>query len=138
MAREFEYVRLFADEAGESHFEDVRVAFEEAEYAQNTGPVGQAQLGGAESLLVTTVTSAESDASELHVSPARQFLTPLVGSIEVTASDGETRRIDPGRILLFEDLEGRGHSATVTEDLTTIIVRLPRHPRRDAASGKGR
>ena len=39
-----EYTRLYADDAGESHFEDVTVKFREMDYAPPSPPMGLSQM----------------------------------------------------------------------------------------------
>jgi hypothetical protein len=43
--------------------------------------------------------------------------------VEVTASDGETRRIGQGELLLLEDTTGKGHSTRALGDIKTLVVR---------------
>ena len=39
-----QYTRLYADEAGESHFEDVEVKFQEMDYAPPATPMGLSKM----------------------------------------------------------------------------------------------
>ena len=44
-----------------------------------------------------------------HNAPRRQFVVNLTGTVEIVASDGETRRLGPGSILLEQrTLPARG------------------------------
>jgi uncharacterized cupin superfamily protein len=98
----FRYVRLYADEQGESHFEDVAV---DAEVQGHTIVAAPIPL---DSMVMRRVVSTDADAVR-HNAPRRQFIVHLEGSVEVEASDGERRRFDPGDVVLVEDLTGRGH-----------------------------
>ncbi|MGH2851704.1 MAG: hypothetical protein ACRDLP_13945 [Solirubrobacteraceae bacterium] len=98
----FRYVRLYADEQGESHFEDVVVSGEHQGHAIVTAPIALS------SMIMRRVVSTDADAVR-HNAPRRQFIVHLVGSVEVEASDGERRRFDPGDVVLVEDVVGRGH-----------------------------
>lgn len=40
----------------------------------------------------------------------------LQGAFEVTASDGDVRRLTPGSVLILEDTTGKGHSTAVIGD----------------------
>ena len=43
-----------------------------------------------------------------HRAPCRQYVISLAGGISITASDGETRHIGAGVIVLVEDTTGKG------------------------------
>ena len=60
----------------------------------------------------------------IHPTPVRQTLICLRGEVEVTASDGEKRRIGPGDVWRMEDRHGKGHHTRVTsaEDFDCVIV----------------
>ncbi|MFT3920547.1 hypothetical protein [Cloacibacterium sp.] len=45
-----------------------------------------------------------------HPAPRRQYVITLKGKIKFKVSDGSTFIIEPGTILLAEDLKGTGHS----------------------------
>lgn len=44
-----------------------------------------------------------------HPAPRRQYIINLDAGVQMTASDGETRRIGAGEIILVEDTRGKGH-----------------------------
>ncbi len=122
-------LRLFADDDGESHFEDVDIPFHEVgDYFENTPPV---------------LFSAFEPASEYgfervppgwvggwHPAPQRVLAIYLSGELEIEASDGEVRPIGPGTILLAEDTTGRGHRNRVTSstELEMVFITLPADP----------
>ena len=62
-----------------------------------------------------------------HVAPRRQFMICLRGIVEVTAADGEKRRILPGQFVLLEDTTGKGHvtHAAGHEDHVALAIPLP-------------
>lgn len=45
-----------------------------------------------------------------HPAPRRQYVVTLKGKIRFKVSSGDTFLIEPGIILLAEDIEGKGHS----------------------------
>jgi hypothetical protein len=103
-------LRLYADEAGASHFEEVEVALE------------LALLGDA--TVIAVVSGDETgDGSEPHPAPARQFTLSISGVLEVTTSDGDVRRIGAGRLLLLDDTTGKGHSTRARGEATFLVVR---------------
>jgi hypothetical protein len=44
-----------------------------------------------------------------HPAPRRQYIVNLDAGVEITVSDGETRVIGAGEVLLVEDVTGKGH-----------------------------
>ncbi len=101
-ARGFSYTRLYADEQGESHFEDVVVP------GHADGAVVAAEPIPLSSMIMREVIGTGPDAVA-HNAPRRQFIVHLEGAVEVETSDGERRRFGPGDVVLVEDLGGRGH-----------------------------
>ena len=94
--------RVYADEQGESHFDEVEVELRDA------GPIGHLS----EPIPAREVIFRCNDPSydyDWHPAPRRQFIVLLDGAIELEVSDGERRTLRGGEILLLEDTEGRGH-----------------------------
>jgi hypothetical protein len=62
-----------------------------------------------------------------HVAPRRQFMVCVRGIVEITASDGQKRRLTPGQFMLLEDTSGKGHitHATGKEDHVALAVPVP-------------
>ena len=44
-----------------------------------------------------------------HPAPRRQYIINLDAGVEITASDGESRVIGAGEVILVEDVSGKGH-----------------------------
>lgn len=110
-----EYVRLYADEQGESHFEDVNVGLSPVDFAPPAAPLNVAVL------LPTTESywiGAEAGwaGKTPHPTPRRQVFCILKGEWEVTVSDGEVRRFSPGSVVLLEDTWGKGHATRLLSD----------------------
>lgn len=118
------YVRLYADDHGESHFEDLEIEFEDVDLAPPASPVRASAPTDAARFLF--VTGPPGWISERHPAPRRQLYLCLRGAVEITASDGETRRFEPGIALLMEDTEGNGHTTRVVseEDTLSVFVQL--------------
>jgi len=94
--------RVYADSAGESHFDEIDVPLRDG------GTIGRLS----ERLPVKSIIFRENDADydfDWHCAPQRQYIVLLDGEIEIEASDGEKRRFSGGDILLVEDVTGRGH-----------------------------
>ena len=52
---------------------------------------------------------------EWHPAPRRQYIINLDGGVELTASDGESRVIGAGEVILVEDVTGKGHLSKAIE-----------------------
>ena len=116
----FSYARLYADEHGESHFEDVVVS------GDAQGDVTVTDLIPLTGMIVRQVDRTDEDAA-VHNAPRRQFIVHLEGAVEVEASDGERRRFVPGDVVLVEDTTGRGHVTHWVGDgpRRTLFLPLP-------------
>ena len=126
-------VRIYADADGESHFEDLELAFEQTDLVPPAPPV-----------LMTTLEDASRYGFELvhpgwdgdwHPVPQRLLAIYLSGAGTIEASDGEVRDLLPGTILLAEDTSGKGHVSRVTgaEDMLVLIMMLPDNTRQQIA-----
>lgn len=65
--------------------------------------------------------------ADWHPSPVRELALYLAGAGEIEASDGTTRRLRPGTILLVDDTTGRGHITRVTgtDEMLVVVVTRP-------------
>lgn len=50
-----------------------------------------------------------------HPAPRTQYVVTLKGKLKFTVSNGDTFIIEPGTILIAEDVEGPGHSWEIVE-----------------------
>lgn len=91
------FFRLYTSEDGETHFEDIE-----------RGPFDVTQ--------VRFATSAPGAFGDWHNERQPQFVLVHSGEAEITASDGEVRRMTPGSTMLAEDLTGKGHQMRVIGD----------------------
>lgn len=61
-----------------------------------------------------------------HQAPARQIVVVLSGTVEVTTTDGETRRWSAGEAFIAADVSGRGHrTRTVGGPARLMFAPLP-------------
>lgn len=114
------YTRLYADENGESHFEELEVELVPTDFAPPAAPLNIARfLPTAESTWVGAFPDWGGDPP--HPTPRRQIFCTVQGEYEVTASDGAVRRFSPGSVLLLEDTWGKGHSTRILGDVDTVV-----------------
>ncbi len=107
--------RIYAGPDGETHFEDIDVSLKEKEKADLRSEF--VKTAG----IIFRETTGEYDL-DFHNAPRRQYVVTLKGQVDITASDGTTRRFGPGDIMLAEDVTGKGHiSRAVNNQPRTCI-----------------
>jgi uncharacterized cupin superfamily protein len=115
------YVRCYAREDGESHFED-------AEIAILPGTVGRELVGISTRFAVKDMSfvevKKEGEDVGWHTAPDRRFVIYLAGEAEQETSDGEIRHFKPGDIALFEDTTGKGHKSRNLSDRLLVMITL--------------
>lgn len=117
------YVRLFSDDRGGSHFEEIQTRLNRVDFAFGIPPLFVSEDIAAQA---TSFFGAPAGwESDWHPSSGRHLFAVLTGVWEVTSSDGETRSFSTGDVLLVEDTTGKGHSSKVIgdeESLALLIV----------------
>jgi hypothetical protein len=93
---------LYTDVHGESHFRDLEIEWVEVrgtrKYSQRLPATG----------IIFRETGADYDL-DWHPAPRRQYIINLDAGVKITASDGESRTIGAGEVILVEDTSGKGH-----------------------------
>lgn len=93
---------LYEDENGVSHFRDIEVEWAESrnasKYSKRLPATG----------IIFRETGGDYDL-DWHPAPRRQYIINLDGGVKITASDGESRVIGAGEVILVEDIKGKGH-----------------------------
>ena len=96
---------LYVDTQGETHFRDIEVEWvEERHFSKLSARLPATGI-------IFRETSADYDL-DWHPAPRRQYIINLDGGVKITASDGESRVIGAGEVLLVEDTGGKGHLST--------------------------
>ncbi len=119
-----QYERLYADANGATHFEEVPVKLDEADYRPPAPMLFVSHALPAGTLQFVRLPSGW--AGEKICPPQHQFLFCLQGQLEVRASDGKKRTFTAGDAVLMEDTSGEGHSSRVkgAKDLIAAVVSL--------------
>jgi len=60
-----------------------------------------------------------------HCAPRRQYSISLSGVAEIEVGDGTKARVNPGDVVLAEDLTGRGHVTRVVGDQPRFYAIVP-------------
>jgi hypothetical protein len=95
---------LYTDANGESHFRDIEIDW--AEERRGSKLSKRLPANG----IIFRETKAEYDL-DWHPAPRRQYIVNLDAGVKITASDGESRIIAAGEIILVEDTTGKGHQS---------------------------
>lgn len=100
--KQFPLTRIYSDENGDSHFEDMFVSMNEA------GDIGAlSEIRPVKGIIFREVEPSYD--YDFHNAPQKQYIILLDGGIEIETSLGEIRRFGTGEILLVEDTTGKGH-----------------------------
>ncbi len=106
-------IRVFSGDDGESHFEDVTP--EDMAKIVNRLGAGDITLG----------LRSSPSFSDSHNAPRRQYVVNLSGTAEFEAADGTKVQMEPGDILVAEDLTGHGHIARSLGDTPRASLAIP-------------
>ena len=93
---------LYADASGESHFRDIEV-----EWVEETRAGRLSRRLPATGIIFRQVPPTYD--LDWHPAPRRQYIINLDAGVRITASDGESRVIGAGEVILVEDTRGKGH-----------------------------
>jgi mannose-6-phosphate isomerase-like protein (cupin superfamily) len=117
--------RLYTGTDGQSHAEDTQIAWRPAKL--------RAELNESESMKVTSAQFLRWPRGfvwEGHPASKRQYVIIVSGRGEVDVVGGRKVQLAPGRVLLAEDVTGKGHTTRVgaDEDLVMLLVPLAQEP----------
>ena len=93
---------LRADASGQSHWRDVEV-----EWVEETRSGKLSKRLPATGIIFREVPATYD--LDWHPAPRRQYIINLDAGVRITASDGESRVIGAGEVVLVEDTSGKGH-----------------------------
>ena len=101
-------LRIYADETGESHLADIDIPLVPTKVFPGVPALDLSDRYTATSVRFAWVPVGTRVAG-WHTTPVRQLVVWLTGWVEFETSDGETRRCEPGAVVLAEDTFGKGH-----------------------------
>jgi hypothetical protein len=93
---------LYVAASGESHFRDIEI-----EWVEETRSGRLSERFPATGIIFRQVPPTYD--LDWHPAPRRQYIINLDAGVQITASDGESRVIGAGEVLLVEDTSGKGH-----------------------------
>ena len=109
---------LYCDASGESHWRDVEVEWVEERNSSKLS--ARLPANG----IIFRETEAEHDV-DWHPAPRRQYIINLDAGVKITASDGESRFIGVGDVILVEDTSGKGHLSQHVESKIRHSIFVP-------------
>lgn len=106
-------VRIYTGADNQTHFQDLDLdTFATLSAQVGTGPVRLNQ-GPAKS------------AMDFHNAPRRQYVVMMSGQMEIEIGDGTRRVLDPGDVLVAEDLTGKGHITRGVGEQSRVSLAVP-------------
>ena len=118
---------MYADAAGETHFEDVELATTLGTFPTSPSLQQVSDVLPARGIYFREIVE-DHPPDEPHCAPARQFIVHLRGAVEVTVSDGERREFGPGSIVLMDDTHGKGHRTRSIGETPRVTLIVPLEP----------
>ena len=109
---------LYTDEEGESHFRDLHVEWVEESRA---GKLSR-RLPATGIIFRRVPPTYDLD---WHPAPRRQYVINLDAGVQLTASDGESRTIGAGEVVLVEDTTGKGQLSQAVDDQVRHCIFVP-------------
>ena len=118
------YTRVYTDEIGETHFEDVEIDLVSVDFAPPAPALDLSVFTEAKKF--GFVNAPPSWYGDWHPTPKRQMFVYISGKIEARVSDGEVRVFGPGSVTLLEDTTGKGHTSRVVgdEEVLCVVIQL--------------
>ena len=110
--------RLYVDQKGESHFEDVEIQY------VDTSRAGRLSARLPATGIIFREVPPDYDL-DWHPAPRRQYIINLDAGVQITASDGQARRIGAGEVLLVEDTWGKGHLSKALDGKLRNCIFVP-------------
>lgn len=119
------YTRLYTGPDGVSHFADETLLLSALGNEGIQAALAVSRIGDVRGATFASLKAGTTE--DWHPAPRRQLMVCLRGIVEVTAADGEKRRLTPGQFILLEDTSGKGHitHASGTEDHVALAVPVP-------------
>ncbi len=106
-----EYLRIYSDSDGCSHFETLKIELESNDYAPPATPINTSSLESANN--ITFLELPVGWYGDWHPIPVRQWLILMTGECEFEAGDGERCIRRAGEVVMLDDTMGKGNRTRV-------------------------
>ena len=123
---QIDYLRIYADADGVSHFETQSVELESKHYAPPAAPLFTSALAPANNSVFLELPVGWY--GDWHPTPVRQWLILMTGECEFEVGDGSRCRKKAGDVVLLDDTTGKGHCTRVLGDGAVRIAAIHLEP----------
>jgi hypothetical protein len=110
--------RLYPGSDGQTHAEGT-----EARFVTRSDGLGQTPLVKATGFFYLKLPAGY--VQEWHPAPRRQYVIPVSGRVEIELADGKKIPLEPGRVILAEDITGKGHLSRCLGPQDCIVAEVP-------------
>lgn len=110
--------RLYTGSDGQTHAEET-----EARFVTRPDGIGQTPLVKATGFFYLKLPAGY--VQEWHPAPRRQYVITVSGRFEIELADGEKIPLERGRVILAEDITGRGHLSRCIGPEDCILAEVP-------------
>lgn len=117
-----EFLRIFADEQGCSHFETREIDMQAKDYAPPAPSLNASNLKSADNSVFLELPVGWY--GNWHPTPVRQWLILMTGVCEFEVGDGERVTCRAGDVVMLDDLIGRGHQTRVLGNESVRIAAI--------------
>ena len=119
---DIEYLRIYSDEEGCSHFDKHTVELEAKDYAPPAPPLNTSKIEPANHSVFLELPIGWY--GDWHPTPVRQWLILMTGECEFEAGDGERAVCKAGDVVMLDDTTGKGHQTKVLGDKAVKIAAI--------------
>ena len=115
-------LHLYADDKGDTHFDTAEFIMTPQDFAPPATPFHTSD--GQPATRFVMIQLPPGWVGEPHVSPKKQVLFCLTGSVKVTCSTGKAEVLSAGMGVVMSDVAGKGHKSEVTsaEPVCAVII----------------
>lgn len=119
---DIEYLRIFSDDEGCSHFETLTVDMAVKNYAPPAPSLYTSKASQADCNLFLELPVGWF--GNWHPTPVRQWLIIMTGQCTFEAGDGELVTRKAGDVVMLDDTTGKGHQTTVIGDVAVRMAAI--------------
>ena len=119
---QIEYLRIYSDPEGCSHFKFEKISLEENNYAPPAPPLNTSLPQSVDKSVFLELPAGWY--GDWHPTPIMQWLILMTGECEFEVGDGQKIIRKAGDIILLDDLTGKGHQTKVLGDVPARIAAI--------------
>jgi hypothetical protein len=117
------YTRLYTGPDGLSRFSGEQLILARVPGGQGLAALAVNRIGDVKGATFAQLKAGATE--DWHVAPERILMLCVQGVVEITAGDGQKRRLRPGQLMLLEDTTGKGHITHAVGPQDHVALALP-------------